>query len=80
MKSYDKNSDLKINRRSGGYTIKIKEIIPSKSRSIIDQIDEILAEYFELNTEERNFIKDFDINIRIKEEVAEKLENFVSPT
>ena len=80
MKRYDKNSNIKINRRSGGYTIKIKEIIPSKSRSIIDQIDEILADYFELNTDERNFIKDFDINIRIKEEVAEKLENFVSPT
>jgi hypothetical protein len=33
--------------RSGGYVIKIKEIIPSKSKGIIDQIDGIFADCFE---------------------------------
>jgi hypothetical protein len=38
MESYDENSNIKINLRSGGYVIKIKEIIPKKSKAIIDKI------------------------------------------
>jgi hypothetical protein len=58
MKSYDENSNVKINLRSGGNVIKIKEIIPSKSKSIIDQIDDIFADYFGFKDEEREFIRD----------------------
>ena len=67
MRSYDENSNLKINLRSGGYVIKIKEIIPSKSISIIDQIDDVFADYFGFIEEERRFIKEFDIGFRIKD-------------
>jgi len=65
MKNFDENSNIKINRRSGGYVIKIKEIIPKKSKDIIDLIDDIFAYYFEFNDEEINFIKQFDIDFRI---------------
>jgi hypothetical protein len=51
----------------GGYAIKIKEIIPSKSKAIIDEIDDIFAEYFEFSDEEKDFIRKFDIEFRIAE-------------
>lgn len=67
MESYQNSSNIKINRRSGGYVIKIREIIPSKSRSIIDQIDDVFADHFGFSDEERRFIKEFDIKFRIKD-------------
>lgn len=66
MKSYEKNSNLKVNERMGGYVIKIKEIIPSKSKGIIDEIDNIFAEYFGLSQKEEGFIRDFDIEFRME--------------
>lgn len=65
MKSYDENSNIKIDQRSGGNVIKIKEIIPLKSKYIIDAIDDIFLDYFGFIDEERKFIKNFDIKIRI---------------
>ena len=65
MESYDENSNIKINRRSGGYVIKIKEIIPKKSKDIIDQIDDAFADYFGFDDKEKEFIKKFDIEFRI---------------
>ncbi len=67
MRSYDaeKNSNTKMNVRKGGYAIKIKEIIPSKSKSIIDEIDDVLANYYEFSDSEKSFIKNFDIKFRI---------------
>ena len=65
MKSYEENSNVKINLRSKGYAIKIKEIIPSKSKDIIDQIDDIFADYFGFAEEEKEFIKEFDIEFRV---------------
>jgi type I restriction-modification system DNA methylase subunit len=66
MKSYDKNSNIKVNERMGGYAIKIKEIIPSKSKAIIDEIDDIFAEYFGFNQKEEEFIRKFDIEFRME--------------
>lgn len=64
MDSYDKNSNTKVNLRSGGYVIRYMEIIPSKSKKIIDQIDDIFADYYGLDSKERTFIKNFDIAFR----------------
>jgi len=66
MKRYDQNSNVKINERAGGYTIKIKEIIPSRSKDIVDQIDDVFAEYFDFTEEERDFIGKFDIGFRME--------------
>jgi hypothetical protein len=66
MESYDKTSNPKINVRKGGYVVKIKEIIPQKSKVIIDQIDDIFADYYELTEVEKRFIRDFDIEFRVE--------------
>lgn len=65
MSSYDETSNIKINLRKGGYAIKIKEIFPSKSKNIIDEIDDVLADYYQFNESEISFIKNFDIKFRI---------------
>ena len=67
MTNYEDTSNLKINVRKGDYAVKIKEIIPQKSKSIIDKIDDIFAEYFEFNDKEKDFIRKFDIEFRIAE-------------
>jgi hypothetical protein len=66
MESYDENANIKINLRSGGYVIKIKEIIPKKSKAIINKIDDVFADYFGFNNREREFIRKFDINFRME--------------
>jgi type I restriction-modification system DNA methylase subunit len=68
MQSYDDNSNVKMNTRSDGkYCIRIKEILPKRSKNIIDQIDDIFAEYFEFTRKEKDFIKNFDLEFRIEE-------------
>ena len=65
MESYENNSNVKLNLRSGGkYCIRIKEIIPKKSKAIIDQIDDIFADYFDFTSKEKEFIKTFDLKFR----------------
>ena len=65
MESFDKNSNIKINVRKGGYAIKIKEIIPKRSLSIISGIDDLIAALFSLTDEESEFIKKFDLGFRL---------------
>ena len=68
MQSYEDKSDIKLNTRKGGkYCIVIKEIKPKRSKPIIDQIDDIFAEYFEFSEKEKEFIKNFDMKFRIDE-------------
>lgn len=68
MESYEKNSNMKLNLRSGGkYCIRIKEILPKKSKAIIDQIDEIFAGYFGFTEKEKGFIKTFDLKFRVEQ-------------
>lgn len=64
MKSYDEHSNIKVNERKGGYAIKITEIIPSKSRDLIDRIDSLFAEYYDFTAEEKGFLEEFDIEFR----------------
>jgi hypothetical protein len=65
MNSYNENANERINVRSGGYAIKIKEIIPKISINIIDQIDEILATHYGFTDDEKRFIKNFDLKFRL---------------
>lgn len=60
MESYEQHSNLKINQRSGGYIIRIKEIIPSRSNEILEKIDDIFAAQFGFDKRETKFIKEFD--------------------
>ena len=72
MKNYEENSNIKINKRTSGHVIKIKEIIPSKSKNIIDQIDDVLADYYEFDENEKTFIKNFDIKFRMSEKKTQE--------
>ncbi len=72
MKDFDRNSNIKTNVRKGGYAIKIKEIIPKKSLSIISEIDDLIAEAFSLTREEAEFIRNFDIGFRMGVEAKEE--------
>jgi len=46
----------------------IKEYCPWKSRHIIEQIDDVLAEHYELTPDELNFLKTCDMEFRVGEE------------
>jgi len=65
MEDYEKNANIKINARSGGYVIKIKEIIPKISKDILDEINDVFVEYFGFSEKEKDFIKDFDVDFRM---------------
>jgi type I restriction-modification system DNA methylase subunit len=65
MEDYEKNHYSKVNVRMGGYVIRLKEYKPRKSKSIIDQIDDIFAEHFGFTEKEKEFIKTFDLKFRI---------------
>jgi type I restriction-modification system DNA methylase subunit len=68
MKSYEDNSNIKMNVRSDGkYCIRIKEIIPKKSKTIIDQIDDLFAEYYTFTEKEKEFVKTFDVKFRMED-------------
>jgi hypothetical protein len=68
MQSYFDNSNIKMNTRDNGkYCIRIREILPKRSKSIIDKIDDMFADYFEFSKEEKEFIKTFDLKFRIEE-------------
>ena len=51
MHDYDKNSNVKINIRKGGYAIRIREIIPKLSYNIIKKIDAEISIIFSLSKE-----------------------------
>jgi type I restriction-modification system DNA methylase subunit len=69
MQSYFDNSNIKLNTRDDGkYCIRIREILPKRSKAIIGQIDDIFAEYFGFTEKEKEFIKTFDLKFRIEEE------------
>ena len=69
MQSYFDNSNIKMNTRANGsYCIRIREILPKRSKAIIDQIDDIFAKYFRFTNREKEFIKTFDLKFRIEEE------------
>jgi hypothetical protein len=65
MRNYYETCRQKVNLRSGGYVIRIKEMIPKKSKDIIDRIDDVFAEYFGFDDEQRNYIKSFDLGFRM---------------
>ena len=65
MHDYDKNSNVKINIRKGGYAIRIREIIPKLSYNIIKKIDAEISIIFSLSKEELEFIENFDLDFRL---------------
>lgn len=67
MVDYDKNSIDKVNNRKTGKVV-YQEFYPKKSKQIIDQIDDVLADHYGFSEAQRNFIKTFDERFRMGEE------------
>jgi len=64
MDEYKQNSILKdAIYRTGN--VKFQIFYPAKSKSTIDKIDYLLSQYFNLNTEELDFIINYDIKYRM---------------
>ena len=61
MFDYNKNSIIK-KRRDG---VEYQEFYPSKSKSIIDEIDGVLAQHYGFTDEELDFIINYDIKYRM---------------
>lgn len=65
MEEYENQSNTKINVRKNKYAIKIKEIIPKRSYETIKEIDNEILNAYELDETEKEFIKNFDIELRL---------------
>ena len=67
-KSYQENKEIK-NRDYSGSVVFYEEYYPSKSKSIIDEIDELLAKHYGFTEEELDFIINYDIKYRMGDEL-----------
>jgi len=67
MMDYKKNSIEKVNNRKSGKVV-YQEFYPGKSKHIIDQIDDVLADHYGFTEQQKNFIKSFDKRFRMGEE------------
>jgi len=67
MKDYRENSILR--QRSD---CEFQEFRPSRSKDIIDEIDELLAKHYGFTDEELDFIINYDIKYRMGQDVADE--------
>lgn len=64
-----KNSSLLIRQQKGIGETKTQSFKISLSKSIIDRIDEIIAQYYSFTDEELDFIINYDIKYRMGDEL-----------
>ena len=64
-----KNSSLLIRQQKGIGETKTQSFKISLSKSIIDEIDKILAQYYNFTEEELDFIINYDIKYRMGDEL-----------
>jgi hypothetical protein len=64
MESYQANSEI-LTRKD----VKLQQFYPSKSKSIIDEIDKVLAQHYGFSEEELDFIINYDIKYRMGKEL-----------
>ena len=62
MQDLRKNSEM---RKNGPRGLTIQNIIPGRSKPIIDRIDDRLAEHYGFTAEELDYIKNYDIKYRL---------------
>ena len=65
MEDYKKNSKLKHTEYKATGKVVYREFYPGKSKKIIDQVDDILAEHYGFTNEEKDYIKNFDLKFRL---------------
>ena len=65
MKDYKYNSEMKEKTSALTGNIVYQEFYPRKSKSIIDEIDQVLATHYRFSAEELDFILNYDIKHRM---------------
>jgi hypothetical protein len=68
MKDMKKNSVLQTRVHKGGNNSQSQTFYPSLSKKIVDQIDIVLAEYYQFSKEELDRIINYDIQFRLQQE------------
>ncbi|WP_026102141.1 hypothetical protein [Geminocystis herdmanii] len=70
MEDYEKNSSIRIEQdMRKGLKREVQIFEPRKSKSIIDEIDKVLAEHYGFSDEELDFIINYDIKYRMGREL-----------
>jgi hypothetical protein len=76
MISYEKNVERKEQYiKSKSQTSYFETFNPSESKSIIDEIDSVIAEHYGFTDEELDFIINYDIKYRMGKELENGEEN-----
>ena len=65
IKSYEQNSVLQKKKARNRQTVTEKQLFPAKSKLIIDEIDQVLAQHYGFTDEELDFIINYDIKYRM---------------
>lgn len=68
MEDYKKNANRKECSYATTGKVVYDEFFPGKSKSIIDKIDDVLADHYKFSKEEKEYIKNFSIEFRLGEE------------
>jgi hypothetical protein len=61
------------------FIIAHKEFYPKRSKSVIDEIDDVLANHYGFSSTQRIFIKTFDKRFRMGEEEAQVIRENAPP-
>lgn len=69
MKDLENKSNLKIANYKATGRVEYREYYPKKSKSIIDEIDKVLADHYGFTEEELDFIINYDIKYRMGSEL-----------
>ena len=77
MDDYKKHSKLKIAKYERTGRVTYQEFYPRESKRILDEIDDVLAEYYGFSNEEREYIKNFDIRFRAGEQTSDKAQKLL---
>jgi hypothetical protein len=72
MKDLKRNSTIEQRKHKGGALSKFQTFYPSKSKSIIDKIDQVLAQHYGFTDEELDFIINYDIKYRMGDQLLEE--------
>ena len=72
MDDYINNSVKKTCNYAATGEITYREYYIKKSKNIIDEIDEVLANYYEFSPEELNYVKNFELRFRLGKEMEEE--------
>lgn len=71
MQDFSSNSEVKVeNRNKGRDIVEFSQFNARKSKHIIDEIDQVLAEHYGFTEEELDFIINYDIKYRMGKELG----------